>query len=150
MAIAALAITAVVVGLTVLRVVAVSREISRNNERIRLRDDDLATWIADYDAALIHELRRIFSDMAGRGRLHAPGMVDAGETAKETALNLYAQQLKDCHRTLQAVNAAEGVSHRIVRTLTGRPMPSLTAPVKMRKTISRWEEPAAVGVVRAA
>jgi hypothetical protein len=150
MAIAAIIITAVVVGLTLLRFVAVSREVSRNNERLRLRDEDLATWIADYDAALIQELRRIFSDMAGRGKLHGGGIIDAGESAKETALGLYAQQLKDAHRTLQAVSASERMTHGIVRSLTGRPMPGLTAPVKMRRTISRWEEPASSGAVRAA
>lgn len=150
MVIAAISITAVLVALTLLRLAAASREVSRNNERIRLRDDDLATWIADYDAALIQELRRIFSEMAGRGRLHGAGLVDAGESAKETALDLYAQQLRDAHRTLQAVAAAERPSHRVVRAITGRPVPSLTAPAEMRATLSRWEEPAAVGVVRAA
>jgi hypothetical protein len=150
MALAAITLTAVVVGLTLLRLAAVSREVSRNNERIRLRDEDLATWIIDYDAALIQELRRIFSEMAGRGRLHGGGIVDAGESAKETALGLYAQQLKDAHRTLQAVAASEGSSHRIVRVLTGRPVPGLTAQTRMRRTISRWEEPATAGVVRAA
>jgi hypothetical protein len=150
MAIAAIAVASVIAVLAVLRLAAVSREVSRNNERIRLRDDDLATWIADYDAALIQELRRIFSDMAGRGRLHGAGIIDAGESAKETALGLYAQQLKDAHRTLQSVAASERLTHRIVRGITGRAMPGLSAPVKMRRTISRWEEPASTGVVRAA
>jgi hypothetical protein len=150
MVIAALAISAVLVALAALRLVAASRQVSRNNARIRLRDEDLATWIADYDAALIQELRRIFGEMAGRGRLHGGGLVDAGESAKETALDLYAQQLRDAHRTLQAVAASEGPAHRAVRAITGRPVPALTAPTRMRATLSRWEEPASAGVVRAA
>jgi hypothetical protein len=150
MAIAAIAFGAVVAILGALRLVAASRQVSRNNARIRLRDDDLATWIADYDAALIQELRRIFGEMAGRGGLHRSGLVDAGESAKEVALDLYAQQLRDAHRTLQAVAASEGPAHGMVRAITGRPVPSLTAPAEMRATLSRWEEPAAAGVVRAA
>lgn len=150
MAIAAISITALLVALSLLRLAAASRQVSRNNERIRLRDDDLATWIADYDAALIQELRRIFSEMAGRGRVHGTRLVDAGESAKETALDLYAQQLRDAHRTLQAVAASEGPAHRVVRAITGRPVPGLTAPTEMRATLSRWEEPAAAGIVRAA
>src|SRR3954453_6718441 len=150
MVIAALAISAVLVVLTALRLVAASRQVSRNNARIRLRDDDLATWIADYDAALIQGLRRLFGERAGRGRLHGGGLVDAGESAKETALDLYAQQLRDAHRTLQAVAASEGPAHRVVRAITGRPVPGLTAPAEMRATLSRWEEPASAGVVRPA
>jgi hypothetical protein len=128
----------------------VSREVSRGNERIRLRDEDLATWIRDYDLALIAQLRALFSDMAGRGGLHGRGIIDAGETAKEVALDRYAQQLRDAHRTLQAVAASERGAHRVVRVLTGRPMPGLAAPTTMSATISRWEEPARSGQVRAA
>jgi hypothetical protein len=150
MTLAALIIAGVLAFLAVLRLAAVSQEISRNNKRVRLRDDDLATWIADYDAALIADLRRTFSEMAGRGRLHGRGIVDAGESAKEEALDRYAEQLRDAHRTLQAVAAAEGTAHRIVRTMTGRPMLGLTTPSSMRATLARWEEPASSGSVRAA
>ena len=150
MATAAIALGALAVILGALRLVAASRQVSRNNARIRLRDDDLATWIADYDAALIQELRRLFGEIAGRGRLHGGRLVDAGESAKEVALDLYAQQLRDAHRTLQAVAASEGPAHRVVRAITGRPVPGLSAPTEMRATLSRWEEPAAAGVVRAA
>jgi hypothetical protein len=150
MAVAAIIIAAVVGILVTLRFVAVSRQVSRNNKRIRLRDDDLATWIADYDVALIAELRSLFRDMAGTGRVHAPGIVDAGERAKEEALDRYAEQLRDAHRTLQAVAAVEGTAHRFVRIITGRPMPGLDAPSTMRRTISRWEEPASAEAVRAA
>jgi hypothetical protein len=150
MAFAALIIAVILGALAVLRLVAVSREVSRNNARIRMRDDDLATWIADYDVALIADLRKMFSDMAGRGRLHGRGIVDAGETAKEEALDRYAEQLRDSQRTLHAVAASERTIHSVVRALTGRPVPSLNAPVAMRRTIERWEEPATAEKVRAA
>jgi hypothetical protein len=121
-----LVIAGVVVAiLAARRLVVVSRQVSRNNRRIRLRDDDLGAWIADYDEALI----------------------DAGDHGADEALDRYAEQLRDAHRTLQAVAASEGAAHRLVRVLTGRPVPALTAPREMERTLARWEEP---GAARAA
>jgi hypothetical protein len=116
----------VIVGLAVVllaarRLVVVSRQISRNNRRIRLRDEDLAAWIADYDAALI----------------------EAGDHYVDEALDRYAEQLRDAHRTLQAVAASETAAHRVVRAVTGRPVPPLSAPQELERTLARWEAPAA-------
>jgi hypothetical protein len=110
------------------RLVVVSRQVSRNNRRIRLRDDDLGAWIADYDEALI----------------------DAGDAGADEALGRYAEQLRDAHRTLQAVAASEGAAHRLVRVLTGRPVPALTAPQEMAWMLVRWEDPGAADEARAA
>src|SRR5690348_4685467 len=110
----ALAIVGLVLALLAARrLVVVSRQISRNNRRIRLRDDDLAAWIADYDEALI----------------------DAGDAGADEALDRYAEQLRDAHRTLQAVAASEGAAHGLVRVLTGRPVPVLTAPQELERTL---------------
>jgi predicted NBD/HSP70 family sugar kinase len=123
----------IVAGLVVLllgarRLVVVSRQVSRNNRRIRLRDADLATWIADYDEALF----------------------EAGNAEADEALDRYAEQLRDAQRTLQAVAASETAAHRVVRALTGRPVPYLTATQEMAGTLARWEDPGEAGVVRAA
>lgn len=123
----------IIVGLVVAllaarRLAVVSRQISRNNRRIRLRDEDLAAWIADYDEALI----------------------EAGDREADEALDRYAEQLRDAHRTLQAVAAAEGVAHRLVRAITGRPVPALATPQAMAGTLARWEDPDTADAVRAA
>ena len=114
----------IIVGLVVAilaarRFAVVSQQVSRNNRRIRLRDADLATWIADYDDALL----------------------EAGDLEADGALDRYAEQLRDAQRTLQAVAASEGGAHRVVRALTGRPVPALTATQTMARTLARWEEP---------
>lgn len=110
------------------RLAVISRQISRNNRRIRLRDADLAAWIADYDEAL----------------------VDASADEADEALDRYAEQLRDAHRTLQAVAASEGPSHGLVRVITGRPVPGLVTPQAMAATLAGWEEPDADAAVRAA
>jgi hypothetical protein len=113
----------IIAGLVVLllgarRLAVVSRQVSRNNWRIRLRDADLAAWIVDYDGALVR----------------------AGDEAIDQALDRYAEQLRDAQRTLQAVAASEGAAHRVVRAVTGRPVPSLTAPQTLAAMLARWEE----------
>lgn len=123
----------IIAGLVVLllgarRLVVASRQVSRNNRRIRLRDADLAAWIADYDEALI----------------------GAGDEALDEALIRYAEQLRDAQRTLQAVDASEGAAHRVVRALTGRPIPSFAATQTMAGTLARWEDPGAADAARAA
>jgi hypothetical protein len=123
----------IVAGLVVLllgarRLVVVSRQVSRNNRRIRLRDADLAAWIEDCDEALI----------------------DAGYEETDEALDRYAEQLRDAQRTLQAVAASESAAHRVVRAVTGRPVPSLTATQTMAGTLARWEDPRAADISRAA
>jgi hypothetical protein len=118
----------VVAVLAMRRLVVLSRQVSRNNRRIRLRDADLATWIADYDAALI----------------------TAGDHAMDEALDRYAEQLRDAHRTLQAVAASEAAGHRVVRAVTGRPVPAITAPHAMARVLARWEEPDSAEASRAA
>ena len=124
-----LLIAGLVIALLALRRLTVlSRQISRNNRRIRLRDEDLAAWIADYDEALIAE----------------------GDHGADQALDRYAEQLRDAHRTLQAVAASEGPGHQLVRAVTGRPVPALAAPDAMADTLARWEEPDAAGAARAA
>jgi hypothetical protein len=110
------------------RLMVVSRQISRNNRRIRLRDADLAAWVADYDEVLIAE----------------------GDDGADEALDRYAEQLRDAHRTLQAVAASEGPGHQLVRAITGRPVPVLTTPQEMADTLARWEEPEAEDAWRAA
>lgn len=125
----ALIIAAVTIAVVAARrLVVVSRQVSRNNRRIRLRDADLAAWIADYDEAL----------------------VVAGHAAMDDALERYAEQLRDAHRTLQAVAASESGAHRLVRAVTGRPVPGLAATQTMARTLARWEEPGATDSARAA
>lgn len=125
----ALIIAGLVVALLAARRLAVvSRQVSRNNRRIWLRDTDLATWIADYDEALF----------------------EARDADLDEALDRYAEQLRDAQRTLQAVAVSETAAHRVVRVLTGRPVPSLTATQEMAGTLARWEDPGALDVARAA
>jgi hypothetical protein len=123
----------IIAGLVVLllaarRLAVASKQVSRNNTRIRLRDTDLAVWIADYDHAL----------------------VGAGHEAMDEALDRYAEQLRDAQRTLQAVAASESAAHRVVRAVTGRPVPSLTAPQTLAGILARWEQPDATDRARAA
>ena len=125
----ALIIAGLVVALLAARRLAVvSGQVSRNNRRIRLRDADLEAWIADYDDAL----------------------TEAGVDETDEALDRYSEQLRDAHRTLQAVSASEGAAHGLVRALTGRPVPALTAPQTMAPVLARWEEPDASDAARAA
>lgn len=109
------------------RLVVVSRQISRNNRRIRLRDEDLAAWIADYDEAL----------------------TGATDSELDEALDRYAEQLRDAHRTMQAVDASESAAHRLVRAITGRPVPALSAPHTMAPTLASWEDPGSADAVAA-
>ena len=118
----------VVAVLAARRLTVVSRQVSRNNTRIRLRDEDLAAWIADCDEAL-----------AG-----------ATDSELDEALDRYAAQLRDAHRTLQAVAASETAAHQLVRAITGRPVPALSAPYTMAPTLASWEDPGAADAVRAA
>jgi hypothetical protein len=118
----------VIAVLAARRLTVVSRQVSRNNTRIRLRDEDLAAWIADYDDAL-----------AG-----------ATDSELDEALDRYALQLRDAHRTLQAVAASETAAHQLVRAITGRPVPALSAPYTMAPTLASWEDPGSADAVRAA
>lgn len=116
----------------------VFRDIRRNNQSIRDRDEDLSTWIADDKKEARRETLRIY--VAEARKTEGPDYsVSQIQGIKNQVLHRYRDQLRQAERTVRNVELTEQMHHRLVRRLTRNPVPGLTAPSTQAQTIAEWE-----------
>lgn len=116
----------------------VFRDIRRNSQSIRDRDEDLTTWIED-DKKLVR-LETIRVHAAEARKTEGPDYsVSQIQGIKNQVLQRYRDQLRQAKRTVRDVELAEQIHHRLVRRITKRPIPGLTAPTTQARTIAEWE-----------
>lgn len=129
----------VILTLVVERVVNVPRDLRRNDERIRNRDEDLATWIEDTDAELAKQLRVTRAPE----RDFAQAMTGMATTfgLHRDAQHRYRDQRREAERLVRDVQLSEGVAHRAARQVLRRPLPTLNAPSDKAHVIQMWREP---------
>jgi len=120
------------------RGVNVFRDIRRNNQSIRDRDEDLTTWVEDDKKQVRLETIRIHA--AEARKTEGPDYsVSQIQGIKNQVVQRYRDQLRGAERAVRDVELAEQVHHRLVRRLTKRPIPGLTAPSTQAQTIAEWE-----------
>lgn len=128
----------IVLTLAVDRGANVFRDIRRNNQSIRDRDEDLTTWIEDDKKQVRLETIRIHAAEARKTK--GPDYsVSQIQGVKNQVLQRYRDQLRGAERTVCGVELSEQIHHRLVRRLTKRPIPGLTAPSTQGRTIAEWE-----------
>jgi hypothetical protein len=132
------ALTLIVLTLAAERCVNVPRDIRRNNERVRNRDEDLTTWIKDDKKQARRETLRVY--VAESRKTEGPDYsVSQIQGIKNQVLQRYRDQLRDAERVVRDVKLSEQFPHRLVRGITKRPVPGLTAPDTQDRTIAEWE-----------
>lgn len=128
----------VVLTLVVDRGANVFRDIRRNNQTIRDRDEDLTTWIEDDKKEARRETLRVY--VAEARKTEGPDYsVSQIQGIKNQVLQRYRDQLRQTERTVRNVEVNEQMHHRLVRRLTRNPVPGLTAPSTQAQTIAEWE-----------
>lgn len=128
----------IVLTLVVDRGTNVFRDIRRNNQSIRDRDEDLATWIADDKKETRRETLRVY--VAEARKTEGPDYsVSQIQGIKNRALQRYRDQLRQAKRTVRNVEVNEQMHHRLARRLARNPVPDLTAPSTQAQTIAEWK-----------
>ena len=115
------------------------RDIRRNDERIKNRDEDLRTWIEDDDAELRRQHLAVMAREA-RGSEGPDFSLVEYQRLKDHVAHRYRDQLRDAERTVRDVALSEQLPHRLARGLLHRPLPGLTAPMIKAETIHQWHE----------
>lgn len=129
----------IVLTLVVDRGANVFRDIRRNNQTIRDRDEDLATWIADDKKEARRETLRVYLAEARKTEGGPDYSVSQIQGIKNQVLQRYRDQLRQTERTVRNVEVNEQMHHRLVRRLTRNPVPGLMAPIAQAQTIAEWE-----------
>jgi len=117
----------------------VPREIRRNNERIRNRDEDLRTWIEDDRKQVRREVTRIHVAESRRTDDGPDYSVSQIQRVKNDVLHRYRDQRRDAERVVRDVELSEQLPHRLVRRIASRPVPDLAAPGEKADVIAGWE-----------
>lgn len=140
---------------TTARAAGIPGDVRTHDAAIRVRDDQLATWIADRNYALECERRRLVL------RLGAPPAADmdikawnleANATdqdiadARARALHEYRDEERRAAIDVARIVADEGWPHRWYRKLRRRPVAALTAPARALPVLDSWREPSGVSV----
>jgi hypothetical protein len=129
----------VLLTLVLERAANVPRDIRRNDERVRNRDEDLRTWIEDDDKQLKEEQLRILASESVKSA--GPDLsIVLYQQIKDQLIHRYRDQLRDAERIREEVALSEQLLHAIARRLLGRPLPGLTAPTDMAKVLAHWRE----------
>lgn len=115
------------------------RDIRRNDERIKNRDEDLRAWIEDDDAELRQQHLAVMAREA-RGSEGSDFSLVEYQRLKDQVAHRYRDQLRDAERTARDVALSEQLPHHFARGLLHRPLPELTAPVVKAATIQHWYE----------
>lgn len=129
----------VLLTLALERVVNVPRDIRRDDERIRNRDEDLQSWIEDDDKRLKQEQLRILASESVKSA--GPDLSAVlYQQARDQLVHRYRDQLRDAERIRREVELSEQLLHGIARRVLGRPLPGFTAPNEMAKVLDHWHE----------
>ncbi|HXS33031.1 MAG TPA: hypothetical protein VN758_04555 [Solirubrobacterales bacterium] len=121
------------------RIYNVPREMRRNNERIRNRDEDLRTWIEDDRKQARREVIRIHLAESRRTDDGPDYSVSQIQRVKDEVLHRYRDQLRDAERVVRDVRLSEQLPHRLARRIFGKAVPDLTAPTEKANVIADWE-----------
>jgi hypothetical protein len=116
----------------------VPRDLRRNNERIRNRDEDLRTWIEDNRKLVRRDFIRIWSAEARR-KSGPDYSVSQCQKVKTEVLQRYRDQLRDAERVVRDVKLSEQLPHRLWRHITGKPVLGLSSPSEKADTVADWE-----------
>ena len=129
----------VLLTLVLERAANVPRDIRRNDDRVRNRDEDLRTWIEDDDRQLKQEQLRILASESVKSA--GPDLsIFLYQQAKDQLVHRYRDQLRDAERIRREVVLSEQVPHRILRWFRSRPLPTISAPHDVAETLAHWHE----------
>lgn len=129
----------VLLTLVLERAANVPRDIRRNDDRVRNRDEDLRTWIEDDDKQLKQEQLRILASESVKSA--GPDLsIFLYQQAKDQLVHRYRDQLRDAERIRREVVLSEQVPHRILRWFRSRPAPAISAPSDLAETLAHWHE----------
>lgn len=131
------AFAVIVLTLAIERAITIPRDIRRNDELLRNRDEDLTTWIEDSDKDLASELRRVETAARETSRTYLVGY--RYQELKDALLHRYRDQRRDADRTFRSVAISEEAWHSWYRRVRKRSMPALTAPEVQAETLARWD-----------
>jgi len=120
------------------RVINVPRDVRRNDEMLRNRDEDLCTWIEDDNDWLKQEMQAVEQAAADQYRYLVP---NRQQQLKDAVRRRYRDQRRDADRAVRAVALSEEIFHHLYRHLARRPMPVMTAEDSMRDTLDIWSQP---------
>lgn len=134
-----IAVTSIIGTLLVERLYNVPRDIRRNDELVRNRDEDLRTWIEDDDAALRKQHLLIMA-RESRGSTGPDYSLVEYQQLKDQVAHRYRDQLRDAERTVRDLALSEQLPHRLARRLFRKPLPGLTAPQLQTATLDHWHE----------
>lgn len=133
------AVFIVLLTLVLQKAANVPRDLRRNDERVRNRDEDLRTWIEDDDAQLNQEELRILASESVKSA--GPDYsIALYQQVKDQLVHRYRDQLRDAERTRREVALSEQLRHRVARRVLARPLPCLDAPAEMAEVIAHWQE----------
>jgi len=138
-----LIVITVLVTILAERATLVPREIRRNNERIRNRDEDLRCWLEDRRKHVRREFLRIWMVEAKRIDDGPDYSVSQCQKVKDEALHDYREQLREAQRVVRDVSLSEQLLHRAMRRLSNQPILDLMSPSEKAKLIAEWETSAA-------
>lgn len=134
-----IALTSIIGTLLVERLYNVPRDIRRNDELVRNRDEDLQTWIEDDDAELRKQHLVIMAREARKSAGPDYSLVEY-QQLKDQVAHRYRDQLRDAERTVRDLALSEQLPHRLARRLLREPLPELTAPQLKVATLDHWHE----------
>lgn len=119
--------------------VNVPRDVERHDKRIRNRDDDLATWIADDAKAVADDIHAKLQDANQRGLSSGGAPLQVRRKVTALALHRYRDQHRDAERVREDVALEERWTHAWWRWIMHKPMPALEAPAIRADVIADWE-----------
>ena len=132
-----------VVALGFTRVLDVPKEIRLHNEQVRNADQDLGSWITDTDKKLGIDLLRAHNEMAARGQLYTGARERQLEHVRDQTTEACRNEHRRAERLRREQLATERWIHKLVRMLTGDPMPHISAHERHAAILASWEEPPA-------
>lgn len=135
-----IAIVSIIGAFLVERLYNVPRDIRRNDELIRNRDEDLQTWIEDNDAELRKQHLAILAREARKSAGPDYSLVEY-QQLKNQIVHRYRDQWRDAERTIRDLALSEQLPHRLARLLLRKPLPELGAPRLKAATLDHWHEP---------
>jgi hypothetical protein len=132
-----------VIALGFKRVLDVPKDIRLHNERVRNADQDLDSWITDTDKKLGIELQRTHNEMAAKGQLYSGARVRELDHVRDQVMEACRNRHREVERLRREIALTERWSHKLLRKITGNPLPRITAHKHHADILASWEEPPA-------
>lgn len=122
------------------RVLDVPGEVRQHDARIRNRDEDLATWIADDDQTVSRRHAELKQSAFVQSGIHAHLARSEMRRLHGKVQHRYRDQLREAARLVREIEVSERLSHRLYRFATRQPLPRLQAPDNQRERLERWND----------